>query len=200
MIPADHPLMGRVVADSADREAWLRARRVGIGASDAARYANPESIASYVRAKLTHGTFLGNAHTDRGHRLEVPILASRGLQQNTLMFHAADNPLMFATPDAVTVERLVQVKTTVHRAGTRIRIPASHRRQMWHEQYVCGFDTTDYLVLRFDAEGNPLTLEPERIVFDRDDAEIDTILNIARPVLAALTEALKFERMEGPAS
>lgn len=194
MIPADHPLMGRVVADSADREAWLRARRVGIGASDAARYANPASIASYVRAKLTHGTFLGNAHTDRGHRMEAPILASRGLQQNTLMFHAADNPLMFATPDAVTVEKLVQVKTTMHAAGQRIRIPAAHRRQMWHEQYVCGYETTDYIVLRYDADGNPLTLEPEVVIFDRDDAEIRKLITIARPVLAALTEALAFER------
>lgn len=198
-------LYERVVCDSADRDTWMRVRRNGLGASDVAKYAKLESLPSYVRAKLTHGTFTGNPHTERGHRLESPILASQGMQQNTLMFHAEGEPRMFATPDGVTRQadgsyRLAQVKTTVHTAGRRIRIPAVHRRQMWHEQYVCGADTTDYLVLRFDADGNPLTLEPEWIVFDRDDHEIQKQLNIARPVLAALIEALAFERMEGPTS
>jgi hypothetical protein len=194
-------LYDRVVCDSADRDGWMRARRPGLGASDVARYANLDSLTSYVRAKLTHGAFTGNPHTERGHRMEAPILASQGLGQNTLMFHSEDEPLFFATPDAVIdAYHGAQVKTTVHTAGRRVRIPAMHRRQMQWECYVCGFDTVDYLVLRFDADGNPLTLEPERIVFDRDDAEITTILKIARPVLATLTEALKFERMEGPTS
>jgi hypothetical protein len=189
-------LYDRVVCDSADRDNWTRVRRHGLGASDVARYANLDSLPSYVRGKLTHGTFTGNPHTERGHRMEAPILQSQGLAQNTLMFHAEDEPLFFATPDAVIdSSRGAQVKTTVHTAGRRIRIPAMHRRQMQFECYVCGFDTVDYLVLRFDADGNPLTLEPERIIFDRDDAEISKLLTIARPVLTALTEALAFERM-----
>lgn len=190
-------LYDRVVCDSADRDTWMRMRRPGLGASDVARYAKIESLPSYVRSKLTHGSFTGNASTERGHRLEAPILASQGLGQNTLMFHAEDEPLFFATPDAViSPTGGAQVKTTVHTAGRRVRIPAAHRRQMQWECYVCGFDTVDYIVLRFDSDGNPITLEPERIVFDRDDAEIETILTIARPVLAALTEALAFEQMK----
>lgn len=187
-------LYDRVVCDSADREAWMLARRPGLGASDVAAYAKPESWPLYLRAKLAHGTFTGNSYTDRGHRLEGPILASQGLQQNTLMFHAVDEPLFFATPDGVTDTELAQVKTTKHAGGRRIRVPAAHRRQMWWEQYVTGYDTTRYIVLRYDADGNPLTMEPEVVIFDRDDAEIRKLLNIARPVLAALTEALAFER------
>lgn len=194
-------LYSRVVCDSADRDSWMRVRRNGLGASDVAKYAKLESLPSYVRSKLTHGAFTGNPHTERGHRMEAPILATQGMSQNTLMFHAEDEPLFFATPDAVvSPTQGAQVKTTVHTAGRRVRIPAAHRRQMQWECYVCGFETVEYIVLRFDADGNPLTFEPEVIVFDRDDAEISSILNIARPVLAALTEALTFERMEGPTS
>lgn len=190
-------LYDRVVCDSADRDAWMIARQPGLGASDVARYANPDSIESYVRAKITHGTFTGNAHTERGHRLEGPILASHGLQQNTLMFHAVDEPLFFATPDGIkniTDGRYLgaQVKTTVHAPGKRVQVPAAHRRQMWWEQYVCGFEFSEYLVLRIDENGIPMTLEPTVIVFERDESQIRRLISIARPVLGALTEARRF--------
>lgn len=195
--------MERVVVDSLDREAWMVARRPGLGASDVARYANEASIASYVRAKLTHGSFTGNAHTDRGHRLEGPILASQGMTLNTLMFHADGQPLHLATPDGIAELpgapgrfRLAQVKTTMHAPGKRVAVPAAHRRQMWWEQYVMGptVEFTDYLVLRVDDRGIPMTLDPKRVVFDRDDAEIAKLIRIADRVLPALTAALAFER------
>lgn len=197
------PFADRVVVDSADRDAWLTARRPGLGASDVASYANESSYPSYVRSKLSHGSFTGNRHTDRGHRLEGPILASQGMTLNTLMYRAADNPLHFATPDGIAELpgapgrfRLAQVKTTMHAPGKRVAVPAQHRRQMWWEQYVLGptVEFTDYLVLRVDDNGIPLTLEPTRVVFDRDDEQIAKLIRIADMVLPALTAALAFER------
>lgn len=201
------PFDSRRVVDSADEDAWKIARAPGLGASDVARYANEASWESYLRAKLTAGSFTGNVHTQRGHRLEGPILQSQGMTLNTYMFHAVENPLHFATPDGIAELpgapgrfRLAQVKTTMHERGKRVAIPAAHRRQMWWEQYVMGprVEFTDYLVLRVDEHGIPLTLDPERIIHDRDDAEIRKLIRIADRVLPALTAARQFaEQTEG---
>jgi hypothetical protein len=53
-------LRDRVVADSHDRPAWLRARAMGITATDAAHLATPRSVRNATRsgspATRTHST------------------------------------------------------------------------------------------------------------------------------------------------
>lgn len=188
----------RVVADSADRPAWQRARAHGIGASDAAAFAKLESVPLYVRAKLREG-FTGNAYTATGHRWEVPALAGAGWEQNTLMFHAADERGYLATPDGIRVNpdgtlTLAEAKAKLN-ATEPIKIPPAHRRQMWWAQYVLGANQTEYLVLPYDENHTPTRMTPHVITFDRDDAQIRKLRDIAEPVLAAIRAARQFERM-----
>ena len=58
--------LGRVVARSSDRVAWLRARSRGITATDVAKLSTPRSVMSAAYDKL-HGTgFGGNVYTQHG--------------------------------------------------------------------------------------------------------------------------------------
>ena len=66
--PTGH--LGRVVARSSDRVAWLRARSRGITATDVAKLSTPRSVRSAAYDKL-HGTgFGGNVYTQHGRDRE----------------------------------------------------------------------------------------------------------------------------------
>jgi hypothetical protein len=89
-------LRDRVVADSHDRPAWLRARAMGITATDAAHLATPRSVAGLVRAKCDPFGFAGNAYTQYGRDRE-PVIAEWmrqrfGLHSSTVLFRALANP------------------------------------------------------------------------------------------------------------
>ncbi|NLA09915.1 MAG: recombinase, partial [Microbacteriaceae bacterium] len=56
-------LAARIVADSTDRVAWLRARARGITATDVAGLTSARSIETAATAKLHGSGFSGNAYT-----------------------------------------------------------------------------------------------------------------------------------------
>src|SRR3546814_3583717 len=68
-------LASRIVADSRDRVAWIRARSRGITATDVAALTSPNAIPRAADAKLMGSGFTGNAYTAHGRRREPEIAA-----------------------------------------------------------------------------------------------------------------------------
>ena len=63
----------RIVARSADRVGWLRARSRGVTATDVARLSSPRSIRAVALDKIHGSGFGGNAYTDHGRAREPEI-------------------------------------------------------------------------------------------------------------------------------
>ncbi len=188
--------LDRVLADSRDRAAWLAARRSRITASTAAKLSKPESIYLYLAQMLRDGDWSGNSYTRHGNDLEPALLRWARIPQNTLLFHAEGEDRFAATPDGIEETAsgelvLAQVKTTVKPFKT---IPLAYRRQVWWEQYVMGATRTKFIWDLHDGSFDMTSLEPHVELIERDDAEIDRMLAIARPLHDLLTEALAFER------
>lgn len=188
-------LQARILANSTDRPAWLDKRRGRIGGSDAASFAKVESAPLYLKAKLAEG-FDGNAYTNHGNDRERAILARFGLEQNTLLFHAADNDRHVCTPDSFIVNAetgeltLVQVKTS---SKPITRIAPTYQRQMLWEHHVMGAARTLFVWEEHEAF-QPLKMEPESMWFDRDDDRIDTLITIADLVLEGMDAAAQFRK------
>src|SRR5512138_921935 len=85
-------LAARIVADSRDRVAWVRARSRGITATDVATLTSARAISRAADAKLHGSGFSGNAFTDHGRRREPEIAAwvaaTHGIQPSSALFHA----------------------------------------------------------------------------------------------------------------
>lgn len=185
-------IMARVLADSRDRPAWLKARVGKIGGSDAAGFAKRESAPLYLRAKL-HNPFDGNAYTVHGNDREAAMLRHYGIPQNTLLFASAANPRHVATPDGIVIDGdeiiLAQCKTSMHPMPERI--PPAYARQMWWEQYVMGAHRT-LLVWEQHQNFRPVNMEPESRWHHRNDDEIAKLVDIADYVLEGMDEAERF--------
>ena len=98
-------LAARIVADSRDRVAWVRARSRGITATDVAALTSERSIARAADAKLMGSGFSGNAYTAHG-RLREPeiaawVAATHGIQPSSALFHAVIEKRHLATPDGI---------------------------------------------------------------------------------------------------
>jgi len=192
-----HELFDRVVADSADRDAWMAARVGKIGASDAASFAKVTSIESYVRAKLMPTRFEGNVYTANGNTWEPTLTGFAHVPHNTKMFRSVDVPEFVATPDGLKVTpsgQLVLSECKIKHKPVKGPTPAEYRQVYW-AQSVCGAEATAFVWLTLDPETNqPTTLEPQVLIIERDQAAIDRLLTIARPVLDAMKRAADFER------
>ena len=114
-------LAARIVADSRDRVAWVRARSRGITATDVASLTSLNAIPRAADAKLMGSGFSGNAYTAHG-RLREPaiaawVAATHGIQPSSALFHAVVEKRHLATPDGIGVDasgriRLAEIKTT----------------------------------------------------------------------------------------
>jgi hypothetical protein len=198
VIPEGHELLGRVVADSRDRPAWLAHRPGRIGGSDAAGFSKLESVPSYVKAKLQGSAFQGNAFTRHGNEREQRILRQFHIEQNTLMFRSVDNERHVATPDGVIVAGydghlvIAEVKTTTK---PFTKVPLGYLRQCLWNMHVIG--ATECLFAyephqRFVATD----AEPESMVVRLDDHrdELQKLVTIADAVLEGLDAAAEFRR------
>lgn len=181
----------RVVADSNDRAAWLRARSQGITATDAAKLATKKSVQNAALDKL-HGTgFSGNTFTDHGRTREPEIAAwvrtNYGIEPSTTLFHAAGQPRHLATPDGLGMAaggelRLAEIKTT---SKPWRSIPRAYLRQVWWQQYVLGAERT-LLVWEQHRDFVPINAEPEFRWIDRDEDQIAILIGFADELLAIL--------------
>ena len=187
------PYLDRAVADSRDRAAWLAAREPGIGASDAAKFANIDSAPGYLRSKL-HSGFGGNAATRHGTSREAGMLAHYRIPQNFTLFHAEGNPRHLATPDGIVVSgmtgEVVLAECKTMNKPFRNISPAYWRQCQW-QMYVMGAERVLF-IYEVHEEFRPVAPEPESIWLARDDEQIATLITIADRVLEGMDLARAF--------
>ena len=182
--------LSRVVADSSDRIAWLRARSRGITATDVAKLSTPRSVESAARDKWFGTRFSGNAFTDHGKDRE-PAIAQwvqdhHGIAPSSLLFHAERETRHLATPDGL-IETdagelvLAEIKTTNKPWRS---IPRNYLRQIWWQQYVLGAERTLFV---WERHENFVPVgEPEYRWVPRDDNEINVLVNLATQLVTAI--------------
>ncbi|KQP70317.1 recombinase [Microbacterium sp. Leaf288] len=181
----------RIVADSRDRVAWVRARSRGITATDVATLTSDRAIARAADAKLLGSGFSGNAYTAHGRAREPEIAAwvaaTHGIQPSSALFHAVVEKRHLATPDGIGVDSagritLAEIKTT-NKAWRSI--PRGYLRQVWWQQHVLGAERT--LVAWEQHDGFvPVDDEPRCAWVDRDDAEIAKLVRLATSLIDEL--------------
>ena len=184
-------LAARIVADSRDRVAWVRARSRGITATDVASLTSENAIAKAADAKLIGTRFSGNAFTDHGRKREPEIAAwvaaTHGILPSSALFHAVAERRHLATPDGVATTpsgsiTLAEIKTT-NKAWRSI--PRSYMRQIWWQQHVLGAERT--LVAWEQHDGFvPIGDEPRCAWVDRDDREIARLIRLADALIDEL--------------
>ncbi|MGP3534638.1 YqaJ viral recombinase family protein [Microbacterium sp. RD1] len=184
-------LAARIVADSRDRVAWVRARSRGITATDVATLTSARAIPRAADAKLQGSGFSGNAYTAHGRRREPEIAAwvaaTHGISPSSALFHAVVEPRHLATPDGVTVDAagrvvLAEIKTTNKSWRS---IPRTYLRQVWWQQHVLGAERT--LVAWEEHDGFvPVGDEPRCQWVDRDEKEIATLVGLATALIDEL--------------
>ncbi|HWI31861.1 MAG TPA: YqaJ viral recombinase family protein [Microbacterium sp.] len=188
MTPA---LAARIVADSRDRVAWVRARSRGITATDVATLTSANAIAKAADAKLMGSRFSGNAYTAHGRVREPEIArwvaATHGILPSSALFHAEIEKRHLATPDGVAVDgqgrvTLCEIKTT---AKPWRSIPRSYMRQVWWQQHVLGAERTLIAWEEHDAFV-PIDEEPKCAWIERDDVEIDRLVRLATSLIDEL--------------
>ncbi len=178
----------RVLADSNDRAAWLKARADGVTATDAARLATPASVKQVVKDKVMGNSFSGNAYTDFGRQREPEIarwvMERHGIPASGLLFHAEASKSHLATPDGLHCDEegrilLAEIKTT---NKVWKRIPRSYMRQIWWQQYVLGAERT-LMVWERHQDFIVVDREPKFVWIDRDETEIAKLVTLANEVL-----------------
>jgi hypothetical protein len=186
----------RIVARSADRVAWLRARSRGITATDVSRLSGAASIRAVALDKIHGSGFGGNAYTDHGRAREPEIArwveTRYGIVASDALFHAAGQTEHLATPDGLAVAasgalELAEIKTT--KSAWR-SIPRSYLRQVWWQQYVLGAERT---LLVWEQHDNfvPMHPEPKWKWIDRDENEIHLLVSLADQVLEIVARERK---------
>ena len=180
----------RVLADSSDRVAWLRARSAGVTATDVARLSSVRSLDSVAFDKINGSSFGGNAYTDHGNAREPEIArwvrANHGIQPSSQLFHAHGERAHLATPDGVAVIDgvvvLAEIKTT---SSLWKSVPRSYLRQIWWQQYVLGAERT-LLVWEQHLDFVPVHSEPTSRWIERDDNEIHVLVGLANKLLGMM--------------
>ncbi|MDN3311108.1 YqaJ viral recombinase family protein [Microbacterium oryzae] len=184
-------IAARIVADSRDRVAWLRARSQGITATDIATITSERVIPRAAEQKLRGSSFGGNAYTDHGRRREPEIAAwvaaTHGIQPSSALFHATVERRHLATPDGITVDTsgrvlLAEIKTT---NKTWRSIPRTYLRQVWWQQHVLGAERTLF-AWEEHRDFQPLHDEPKSVWIDRDDVEIGKLVKLATALIDEL--------------
>jgi hypothetical protein len=199
----DHHLR-RIVADSTDRVAWLRARSQGITATDVAKLATPKSVQNAAHDKM-HGTgFTGNTFTDHGRAREPEIAEwvrnNYGIEPSSNLFHAATETRHLATPDGLALTsggslELAEIKTT---SKPWRSIPRNYLRQVWWQQYVLGADRT-LLVWEQHRDFVPVNAVPECQWIERDEDQIAILVGFANDLIDILNRQRDRENQNLPA-
>ncbi|MFH8249146.1 YqaJ viral recombinase family protein [Microbacterium sp. B2969] len=184
-------LAARIVADSRDRVAWVRARSRGITATDVATLTSSNAIRRAADAKLMGSGFSGNAYTAHG-RLREPeiarwVAATHGIEPSSALFHAVVEKRHLATPDGIAVDAsgrvmLAEIKTTNKEWRS---IPRSYLRQVWWQQHVLGAERT-LVAWEEHVDFVPVGDEPRCAWVDRDEAEIAKLVRLATSLIDEL--------------
>jgi hypothetical protein len=180
----------RLVADSTDEAAWLRARARGITATDVAKLNSVSAIVQTAQEKLRGSSFMGNAYTDHG-RAREPHIASwvkenYGIDPNSGLYHAQQEVRHLATPDGIGVIDetlfLAEIKTSQKPFDG---IPPGYLRQVYWQQYVLGAQRTLFV---WEQHENfvPLPGPPKHIWIERDERAIRDLVYLANGLIGEL--------------
>ncbi|WP_328796669.1 YqaJ viral recombinase family protein [Marisediminicola senii] len=187
--PTPPPHLSRIVAHSTNRFAWLRARAMGVTATDVARLSSSRAVLALAAEKSAGSSFFGNAYTDHGRAREPEIArwarSVYGMEPSVALFHADGNRDHLATPDGMRQRNaleLCEIKTTM---STWRSIPRSYLRQVWWQQYVLGAERT-LVVWEKHENFVPVDREPECRWVDRDDNEIHVLVGLADELLGLM--------------
>lgn len=196
-------LAARIVADSRDRVAWVRARSRGITATDVASLTSDVAIARAADAKLMGSGFSGNAYTAHGRVREPEIAAwvaaTHGIQPSSALFHAVIEKRHLATPDGIGIDaagrvQLCEIKTTNKSWRS---IPRSYLRQVWWQQHVLGAERTLVVWEEHDAFV-PVADEPRCAWVDRDEVEITELVRLATALIDELHRRTTVRQAQEP--
>lgn len=194
-------LAARIVADSRDRVAWVRARSRGITATDVATLTSAKAIARAADSKLMGSGFSGNAYTAHGRQREPEIArwvaATHGIQPSTALFHAVVEKRHLATPDGIAVDEsgrvtLCEIKTT---NKSWRGIPRNYLRQIWWQQHVLGAERT-LVVWEEHDDFVPVDDEPRCVWVDRDETEIGKLVGLATELIDELYRRTQLQRTD----
>ncbi|MGI6878790.1 hypothetical protein [Microbacterium sp. gxy059] len=198
-------LLGRALADSADRDSWLAQHDRVIGSSTAGKFARPSSVETYVRQILAPKTFTGSAATESGNRWEPILLAWAGAEPNSLLIHHPDEKRFGATIDGTiptsTGFAICETKTK-HKRVVTSPTPYEVRQLAWQlyclpEAEFAAWVWGELVEDPTEPEGWRLRRDPQTLIFHRDDPKIvaatELIVPIAHDVLAALDAATSQE-------
>lgn len=194
-------LAARILADSRDRVAWVRARSRGITATDVATLTSQRAIGRAADAKLMGSGFSGNAFTAHGRQREPEIArwvaATHGIQPSSALFHAVVEKRHLATPDGIAVDdagriTLCEIKTTNKSWRS---IPRNYLRQVWWQQHVLGAERT---LVAWEEHDDfvPVDDEPRCVWVDRDEAEIASLVRLATALIDELYRRTQSSRRD----
>lgn len=189
-------LEDRALATSSDREAWLRARRAGVTATEIAKIdrggAAVETLLEEKRTGIS--SFNGNRYTEWGKERE-PFIAAWVLERfdispSDILYHAVENVQHLATPDGAGLDfdgnvMLSEIKTSKHDLST---VPRDYLVQIWWQQYVLGARCTLFAWEQHNddwPEPQPLG-EPRFQWIERNDKEIASLVAKANLFLERL--------------
>ena len=196
------PHTDRIIADSTDRVAWLRARSRGVTATDVARLSSAKSLNAVALDKIMGTGFGGNAYTDHGRAREPEIArwvrAEHRIEPSSALFHADGEKLHMATPDGIGHVNGTLVTSEIKTTSSVWRsIPRSYLRQIWWQQYVLGADRT---LLVWEEHDNfvPRSAVPKCRWIERDDDQITILVGFANQLIDLLNHQRERERADAP--
>jgi hypothetical protein len=187
--PPRPPHLARLVAESSDRVAWLRARSRGVTATDAARLASDAAVRAVAWEKFNGTGFTGNVFTEHGRAREPEIAAwvrqEYAIEPSLALFHSMRERRHLATPDGIRVcddgsIELAEIKTT---SKPWRRIPRGYLRQVWWQQYVLGAERT-LVVWEQHDDFVPVANTPRCEWVERDESQIELLVRRADELLA----------------
>lgn len=194
-------VLGRTLADSADRESWLNVHDKVIGSSTAGKFAKPGSVETYVRQILAPRTFNGNGATERGNLWEPALIAAAGAEGNSLFVHHPEVERFAATIDGTKATPtgfvIVETKTKNERIVNG-PTPYEIRQLAWQMHCIPEAEHAEWWwgeIVRDESspDGWRLRRPPQSLTYTRADpvivAALDLIVPIAHSVLAALEAA-----------
>lgn len=193
-------ILDRVVADSTDRDSWMRYRHDRIGASDAAKFAKATSVESYIAEKLAPREFHGNTFTESGNRWEPMLCAFAGIPNSTLMIEHPDESGFIATPDGLleTERGLVMAECKTKHNKIVTGPDAREWRQLAWQFFVIPESVEIRFIWGMIVDDELRGGEPSVLTITRDNPKIvaatELIVPIATRVLASIRAAREIEK------
>lgn len=207
-------LEARAGASDADRAVWLAERAAGVTATEVAKLANsgPGFARELALQKLGKSvpSFRGNKYTEWGKHREpvlVHMLACKGIEPESRVFHAADEPRYLASPDGVGVDFegdivLAECKTgkgDIRLWGSEFDTYGYYDQMQW-QMRVTGAVGCWYVSEQHDdvwePEPRPFPASVEWVA--RDLGRIEELEQVAIEFLALVDELRTDEGLSGP--